>query len=295
MSAERKRILLAELEDRLAIGLWQGLYARNTTHDVLVARSADTARALLQSDRFALVVTRAQAHKANKLEELCANLPSRAQTRIAALLDSDPRHSTEALYTAGADRILNATAPSERLAEELVEASQWNTLLCGELEQLCAPDLIQSLCLARRSLAIRIVTAERSAVVWLEGGEIHHAVCGNVAGQSAIAMVMNASRGQFWAMAAPAPQRTIEREWQHVLLEAARIGDEEAEWPDTPPQAPVRPVSGVHRLTYRELTDLGLQNMKAGDLPRAREFWAAARELADENTDETPPALSSEA
>src|SRR5688572_3179199 len=149
MSAERKRILLAEIEDRIAVGLWQELYAQNATHDVLVARSADATRALLSSDRFALVVVRAQAHRASKVEELCAQLPNRAETRVAALLDSDPRHSSEALYTAGADRVLNGGAPLDRLAAELVEASGWSTVLYGRLEQLCAPDLIQSLCLAR--------------------------------------------------------------------------------------------------------------------------------------------------
>ena len=39
--AGRKRILLAELDDRLAISLLARLYEHNRTHDVLLSRTAD--------------------------------------------------------------------------------------------------------------------------------------------------------------------------------------------------------------------------------------------------------------
>jgi hypothetical protein len=38
--------------------------------------------------------------------------------------------------------------------------------------------------------------------------------------------------------------------------------------------------------TYRELTELGLQSIKAGDFSKAREYWAAACAVGP---DEPPP------
>jgi hypothetical protein len=35
--------------------------------------------------------------------------------------------------------------------------------------------------------------------------------------------------------------------------------------------------------SYRELTELGLQSIKAGDFSKAREYWAAARALGPDN------------
>jgi hypothetical protein len=35
--------------------------------------------------------------------------------------------------------------------------------------------------------------------------------------------------------------------------------------------------------TYRELTELGLQSIKAGDFAKAREYWAAARTIGPES------------
>ena len=45
--AGRKRILLAELDDRLAISLLARLYEHNRSHDVLLSRTADVTHALL--------------------------------------------------------------------------------------------------------------------------------------------------------------------------------------------------------------------------------------------------------
>ena len=39
--------------------------------------------------------------------------------------------------------------------------------------------------------------------------------------------------------------------------------------------------------TYRELTELGLQSIKAGDFSKAREYWAAARAIGPDS--QNPP------
>jgi hypothetical protein len=288
--SERKRILLSELEDELTLDLIRPLYEHNRTHDVLLARTADVTRALLQGERFAAVVLRASSLRPHTLSELSTRFGGGGQTRFVAVSDPDSSALLGPLYAAGADRVVAGSSRVDTLADAIVAASQSEPLLSGRLEQLGAADLIQCMCMSRRSMMIRIVAPNVKAVIWLVAGEIHHAVAGTLSGMAAISAILAASSGQFWALAAPAPERSVELEWQHALLEAARLGDEEAQWPDAPPEqtatrlTPVRKFSGTRRLgkTYRELNELGLECMKAGDFAKAQEYWSAARQIGDQ-------------
>jgi hypothetical protein len=288
--SERKRILLSELEDELTLDLIRPLYEHNRTHDVLLARTADVTRALLQSERCAAVVLRASSHRPHALSELAGRYGAGGQTRFVAVSDPETGSALGPLYLAGADRVVAGSSPVDTLADEIIAASQTEPLLSGRIEQLGPTDLIQCMCMSRRTMMIRIAASNMKAVVWLVGGEIHHAVAGTLTGLSAISALLAASSGQFWALSSPPPERSIELEWQHALLEAARLGDEEAQWPDAPPEqtatrlTPVRKFSGTRRLgkTYRELNELGLECMKAGDFAKAQEYWSAARQIGDQ-------------
>jgi hypothetical protein len=294
-TTERKRVLLAELDDRMAISLLVRLYEHNRSHDILLSRTADVTNALAQLERFSAVVVRAHPSKPSDLEQLRARLQGATSTRLIALLDADTA-DTGALYAAGADSILRATSSVKQLADEILLASNLNTLLEGSLEQLGAPELIQILCLCRRSLMLRIESGHGNAVVWLQKGEIHHAVCGSMSGQNAMNLIVRADRGRFCAIAADQlPVRTIHQDWQHVLLEAARLGDEAVAHAATPPRPgnagsnskrpPPAKVSQVRRMgkTYGELTELGLESIKKGEFSKAREYWDAAREIGPED------------
>jgi DNA-binding NarL/FixJ family response regulator len=299
VATERKRILLSELDDHVTFDLIRLLYEHNRTHDVLLARTPEVTRTLLQSERFSVVALRAHPSKPNALSELCARVGNAAQTRFVVVSDADADAAAGPLYTAGADRIVPASTSVASLAGEIFAASRSEPLLTGRLEQLQPADLIQCMCLSRRSVVIRIAATSVKAVVWLDRGEIHHAVSGTLKGLSAISAILHASSGEFWATSGPIPERSVQLDWQHALIEAARLGDEESEWPDTPPDqtgtrlTPVRKLNGPRRLgkTYRELNELGLECMKAGDFAKAQEYWSAARQLGDQDDQATEPPL----
>jgi hypothetical protein len=290
-AARRKRILLAELDDRLAVSLLARLYEHNRTHDVLLARSADVTQALLQAERFDVVVSHAHPSNPGVLAQLQERLPSPSDTRLVALIDAEVGASSGSLYAAGADAVHRIGTPTAALADDIVRTSLAPTLLQGRLDQVGAPELIQMLCLCRRSMMIRLSTSSERAVVWLSDGEIHHAVSETLSGKDAIGRVVRADNGSFWAVASTTlPPRSIHQDWQHVLLEAARDGDEAAqrstrrEEAAAAESAPAPHQSQVRKLgkSYRELTDLGLQSIKAGNFSKAREYWDAARAIGPE-------------
>jgi len=149
-------------------------------------------------------------------------------------------------------------------------------------------------------LMIRLETKDERAVVWLSNGEIHHAVSNTLAGKEAMGRVARADNGCFWAIESTTPpMRSIHQDWQHVLLEAARQRDEAALRSSRrdPPAAsnggPPPHQSQVRDLgkSYRELTELGLQSIKAGNFSKAREYWDAARAIGPEATEPHPSGL----
>jgi hypothetical protein len=298
--AGRKRILLAELEDRLAISLLARLYEHNRTYDVLLSRTADVTQALLQMERFSVIVIHAHPSKPIDIAQLATELRGVSDTRIVALIDAEPDESATALYAAGADAVRQITSATADLAEEVIRVSRADTLLEGRLDEVGTPELIQMLCLCRRSLMIRIESQSERAAVWLSNGEIHHAVSDALSGQKAMSRIVRVDNGRFRAIATSVlPARSIHQDWQHVMLEAAREGDEaaqqstrlqrESEQESGPPPAQ----SVVRKLgkTYRELTELGLQSIKAGDFSKAREYWAAARAIGPDGQPQHTPSL----
>jgi hypothetical protein len=290
--AGRKRILLAELDDRLAISLLARLYEHNRSHDVLLSRTADVTHALLATERFNAVVIHAHPSKPGDLAQLESELRSVTDTRLVALIDGEVGATAAALYAAGADSVRQVTSPTSELAEEIIRVSRADTLLEGRLDQVGAPELVQMLCLCRRSLMIRMETSNERAAVWLSNGEIHHAVSEALSGQAAMSRIVRAEKGRFWAIAGcTLPMRTIHHDWQHVMLEAAREDDEAVQQSSlrqkegSRESGPPPNQSQVRKLgkTYRELTELGLSSIKAGDFSKAREYWDAARAIGPDS------------
>lgn len=295
----RKRILLAELEDRLALSLLARLYEHNRTYDVLLSRTADVTQTLLQAERFSVVVIHAHPSKPGDIALLETELARAGDTSIVALIDSAPDANAASLYAAGADSVHPITTAAAELADEVIRVSRADTLLEGRLDEVGTPELIQMLCLCRRSLMLRIETGSERAAVWLSNGEIHHAVSDALSGQSAMSRIVRADSGRFRAIATSVlPARSIHQDWQHVMLEAAREGDEAAQQSSRQKQAagdsvPPPAQSVVRKLgkTYRELTELGLQSIKAGDFSKAREYWAAARSIGPDGPSAHAPTL----
>ena len=88
-------------------------------------------------------------------------------------------------------------------------------------------DLIQMVCLSRSDLIIRVRSGEGSGTIHVREGEIHHAQTETMQGESAFFEVLGWKDGQFEML----PFRdiglnSIEKPWEHLLLETTRRRDE---------------------------------------------------------------------
>lgn len=98
----------------------------------------------------------------------------------------------------------------------------------GTLRQVGLTDVIQIECLRRSSTILEVLSPATRGEIYIENGAIVHATAGTLTGEKALFRLLGISNGQFRVQQfRNPPLRTIEGSWEYLLMEAARVGDEE--------------------------------------------------------------------
>ena len=115
-----------------------------------------------------------------------------------------------------------------RMLDDVLQWSQRKGF-SGALQHINLPDVIQLECLNRNSLILEVRNAQAHGQIFIESGEITHAVMGATTGEPAFRKVLLLSGGEFQVKPFKAPvQRTIEGRWEFLLMDAARAADEQS-------------------------------------------------------------------
>lgn len=98
----------------------------------------------------------------------------------------------------------------------------------GTLRQVGLTDVIQIECLRRSSTILEVLSPITRGEIYIETGAIVHAIAGSLTGEKALFQLLGISNGQFRVQPFRNPShRSIEGSWEYLLMEAARVGDEE--------------------------------------------------------------------
>jgi len=292
----RKRIVVALGQDALALALWRGLHGQREDVDVHLARRPDVLATLLDGvapDVVVLEIMDARAETMAALAELCGR--DRAPRVIAVSRDRSPR-ADDALVAAGVEAIRHAPCDVPALVEVVESVLRAEETMRGRLGPIGILDLVQMLCMSGRSGSVRFASTAGRGGIWLERGDIVHAVWRDSAGMDALVQLTTLDDGAFRAFGPGVPpRRTISEAWRHALMTAACLADERRARHGTqelPAQtADVVPVNRETaprkwQVRYQELTDLGLAAMRAGDFAAARRAWTEAKQLQEEHADD---------
>jgi CheY-like chemotaxis protein len=99
----------------------------------------------------------------------------------------------------------------------------------GVLRRVGLPDVIQMECLGRNSSVLEIHNQRLRGRIYIEDGNIIHAVVGELTGEKALQNLLALAGGSFELLPfEPPPQRTVTGPWEFLLMEAARVRDEVA-------------------------------------------------------------------
>lgn len=89
------------------------------------------------------------------------------------------------------------------------------------------PDLIQMQCLTMVTRAVRVDANSVTGRIYFAGGQIVHASVGMLSGEAALFEMLGWKNGTFTCEdGVRAPDETVTRHWQGILLEAAQREDE---------------------------------------------------------------------
>jgi CheY-like chemotaxis protein len=109
----------------------------------------------------------------------------------------------------------------------------------GMLRRVGLPDVIQMECLGRNSSILEVQNRQLSGRIYIEDGWIIHAVAGEATGEAAFQKLLSLAGGGFQLQPfEPPQQRTIEGQWEFLLMEAARVHDESPPAPAIEPEPP---------------------------------------------------------
>ena len=106
----------------------------------------------------------------------------------------------------------------------------WNQQegFAGTLQQVNLTDVIQIECLRRSSCVLEIHAPQTHGEIFIELGSIIHAVTGGLSGERALQRLLSLNNGQFQLYPYRQPsERTVQGPWEWLLMEAARVRDEE--------------------------------------------------------------------
>jgi CheY-like chemotaxis protein len=99
----------------------------------------------------------------------------------------------------------------------------------GMLRRVGLQDVIQMECLGRNSSVLEVHNEQVFGRIYIEDGSLIHATDGKLTGEAALQRLLALSGGSFEIVPfEQPPQRTLEGQWEFLLMEAARMRDENA-------------------------------------------------------------------
>ncbi len=212
----------------------------------------------------------------------------------------------ERAHACGCLRLIRKPFAMTEMRDAVLQALERRDGFAGTLSELSCVDVVQMLCLARKTTAVRFSEEAGSGAVYIEDGEVVHAVWQELTGEDAFYGMMGVHRGAFHTTPCPVDvERSITAKWQYLFMEGTRRLDEAARdrpagtEPPAPRAAPERrsrpalgsspgtkwPMAAPHgpRLEVPRLIDEGFAHLRTGKRDEARRSWEEALRLDPKN------------
>jgi len=204
------------------------------TWEIHRASTADQALAVLKEKAIDLVVLDIGMPVLDGIQLLALVHRRYPDIQKAILTGSASAGNREACLANGAGLFIHKPLSSEGMKavfttlNELITWAQ-SRGFSGMLRQVSLPDVIQMECLARHSSILEVRNQRLYGQIYIETGAIVHAAAGTLKGEKAFYRLLSLTGGEFRLQPFNRPsERTVHGQWEFLLMEAARVHDEEA-------------------------------------------------------------------
>lgn len=198
------------------------------------ATSANQALEILDSQKIDLVVVDVNMPVIDGIQLIGILQRRHPKLKRAVLTGLATPEKRAASLANGADLFIEkATSPEgyKSIFAMLGELLQWAPRegFQGVLRKVGLQDVIQMECLARNSSILEVYNQNVLGRIYIEDGQLVHAVAGEVKGEPALYRLLSLPGGSFeLAQFEAPPEKTLAGQWEMLLMEAARVKDENA-------------------------------------------------------------------
>ncbi len=227
MASRRPRVLIVDDEDNIVLALHRVLYQDNHRYDVLLARSAEIAQQILLDVPVDVLVTDVHLPEMSGMDLLCWAALETPTTRVIVMTAFDITGIRDRAHAFGCLRLMRKPFDVHEMRGTILRALDRRDAFAGNLADLSAIDVIQMLCIARKTMSLRLSEGRKSGVILIENGEIVHAIWEQYIGEDAFFQMISVANGLFHTSPLPPDiERTIRGDWQYLLMEGIRRFDE---------------------------------------------------------------------
>src|SRR5512141_2133669 len=229
MASRRPRVLIVDDEDNIVLALHRVLYQDNHRYDVLLARSAEIAQQILLDVPVDVLVTDVHLPEMSGMDLLCWAALETPTTRVIVMTAFDITGIKDRAHAFGCLRLMRKPFDVHEMRATILRALSLRDTFTGNLSELSSVDVIQMLCIARKTTALRLSEGTSTGVIHIENGELVHAVWDDLVGEEAFFRMLAVKHGLFYTSPLPPDiERTIKGDWQYLLIEGLRRLDEAA-------------------------------------------------------------------
>jgi CheY-like chemotaxis protein len=321
MASRRPKVLVVEDDESLALSLHRSLYRKSDRFDVLVAATGEVGRELMREMRVDVLVADVHLPGMSGIDLVRWAAIESPQTHFIVMTGEGLAQIRDRTCDVGCLQVLHKPFDPSALLNLVLEAIDSRDHLYGSLSALSAVDLIQMLCLARKSALVRITSNDIIGSLLVRTGVLVHATWKRKVGEAAVREIVGATEGTFQIGPLPGDlEPTITRDWAHVVMDAVRALDEQGRdafgssdsWPairvddilfedatasmlasgaDKAAKVgvgDVTPINGKREILdgardVAALLDKGFAALRSGDLISAKICWQAAQKLEPDN------------
>jgi CheY-like chemotaxis protein len=236
MSNGHKHNILFVDDDADFLLTLRDLYEMMSEHSwqIFSATSANQALEILDIQRIDLVVVDVNMPVIDGIQFIGMLQRRHPKLKRAVLTGlASPEKRTAALAN-GADLFIEKASSPEgyrSIFAMLGELLQWMPRegFQGVLRKVGLNDVIQMECLARNSSVLEIYNEHVLGRIYIQDGQLIHAIGGDLKGEPALYKLLSLPGGSFeLAQFEHPPEKTLGGSWEMLLMEAARVRDENA-------------------------------------------------------------------
>ena len=204
------------------------LWLSENTWQIHTATGATPALAAVETGKIQLAILDVQPAGSDVVELINQLLQQQPKLKVVVMAGTATEEKRATSLAAGAGLFLEKPMSPEGMKaifQSLCELAGWAVPLTNPAARrgVTITDLIHIECQARNSSVLEIFREHSLGRIYIEEGQIIHAICGELSGEVAFQKLLGIAGGTFELRDFELPpERTLNRTWEYLLGEATR-------------------------------------------------------------------------